>query len=357
MNLLTKVDDPRFLTVAVAALFSAALWLATWSVMGTMDMGAMKMGGMEMEDMSGGGGTMNMDMPNAGMSEGSGMAMGGDADTDGGMAMAPEVSDAPAMPMGDGEMASGMKMDEADKPAKMAGGMAMVPEGAAMQGGMKMEGMDMFGMSMDPTDWSARTIMETSVMWLLMMAAMMLPAMAPVMAVYAGISAKEDEGLVLALRITLFALSYFLLWAAFSIGAAILQMAWRGSEYFTMGGTQATPVAAAVLLLIAGAYQFTPLKDACLKHCRHPLQYLLAHWKPGLAGAFPVGARHGLYCFGCCVAFMGLMFVFGAMNVWWMAVIALYFLAEKVLPKAEIWGKLTGAGLIAAGLYLLAGQM
>lgn len=323
MSLLTKVDDPRFLTVAVAALFSAALWFTTWSVMGTMDMGAMNMGAGQMD----------------------------------GMEMMPEAGAAPAMPMGEGEMASGMKMD---------GGMAMAPEGGAMQGdmsgdmsgmktdGMDMAGMDMFGMSMDPADWSARTIMETAVMWLLMMAAMMLPAMAPVMSVYAGISAKEDEGLRLALRITLFALSYFLLWATFSVGAAMLQLAWRGSDYFTMGGTQATPIAAAILLLIAGGYQFTPLKDACLKHCRHPLQYLLAHWKPGLAGAFPVGARHGLYCFGCCVAFMGLMFVFGAMNVWWMAVIALYFLAEKILPKAEIWGKVTGAGLVAAGGYLLA---
>lgn len=329
MNLLTKVDDPRFLTVAVAALFSAALWLATWSVMGEMDMGAMKMG-----DMSGMSGEQMVPMGDMAMKDGDAPMKKGSAE--GGMAMAPDGEAMPETTMPDAMNMEkpGMEMPETTMP------------------NMKMGGM--FGMSMDPNDWSLRTITETSVMWLLMMAAMMLPAMAPVMAVYAGISAKEDEGAVLALRITFFALSYFLLWAAFSIGAAILQMAWRGSDYFTMGGTQATPIAAAVLLLIAGIYQFTPLKDACLKHCRHPLQYLLAHWKPGLAGAFPVGARHGLYCFGCCVAFMGLMFVFGAMNIWWMAVIALYFLAEKILPKAEIWGKVTGAGLIAAGGYMLA---
>ena len=110
---------------------------------------------------------------------------------------------------------------------------------------------------------------------------------------------------------------------------------------------------AGVLALIAGVYQFTPIKDACLKHCRHPLHYLLQHWKPGLAGAFPVGARHGLYCFGCCVAFMGLMFVLGAMNVWWMAVIAVYFFAEKVLPGAEIWGKIVGGLLIIGGLAMI----
>ncbi len=322
--ILTKVDDPRFLTIVVAALFSAALWIATWSVMGSMDMGAM--------DMSG-------DKP---------MAMGemkmGAAPTMDGMAAKPET----------GMAMDGMKAETptnmegtADKPMAMDG---MKMSDKHMRGAMQ---MDMFGMSMDPTDWSARTIMETSAMWLLMMAAMMLPAMAPVMSVYAGISAKEDSGARLALRIGLFTISYFILWAGFSVAAAIIQMMLRGSDLFTMGGTVATPLMAGILALIAGAYQFTPIKDACLKHCRHPLHYLLQHWKPGLAGAFPVGARHGLYCFGCCVAFMGLMFIFGAMNIWWMAVIAAYFLAEKILPKAELWGRITGALLIAGGAYMI----
>ena len=308
--ILTKVDDPRFLTVVVALLFSAALWIATWSVMGSMDMGAMD---------------MSADMK--------GMEMSGmEASTEKPMAM------------------DGMK---AEAPMKMEG---MADQSTAMEG-MNMSGgamqMDMFGMSMDPNDWSARTIVETSAMWLLMMAAMMLPAMAPVMSVYAGISVKEDTGVRLALRISLFTVSYFLLWAIFSVTAAIIQMALRSSDMFTMGGTVATPLMAGILALIAGLYQFTPIKDACLKHCRHPLHYLLQHWKPGLAGAFPVGARHGLYCFGCCVAFMGLMFIFGAMNIWWMAVIAAYFLAEKILPKAELWSRITGALLIAAGSYMI----
>ncbi len=306
--ILTKVDDPRFLTVVVAALFSAALWIATWSVMGTMDMSAMEMSG---------------EKP-----------------------MAMEMSAEKPMAMDGMKAETPMKMDGmADKP------MAMKPEGGmAMDKPMQ---MDMFGMSMDPTDWSARTIAETSAMWLLMMAAMMLPAMAPVMSVYAGISAKEDSGARLALRIGLFTISYFTLWAMFSVTAAIIQMALRSSDMFTMGGTVATPLMAGILALVAGVYQFTPIKDACLKHCRHPLHYLLQHWKPGLAGAFPVGARHGLYCFGCCVAFMGLMFIFGAMNIWWMAVIAAYFLAEKILPKAELWSRITGALLIAAGAYMI----
>lgn len=215
----------------------------------------------------------------------------------------------------------------------------------------------MSGMEMGPmggampmaADWSAGVIGATASMWVLMMAAMMLPAMAPVMSVYAAIAAKEDAGPRLALRITLFVLGYFLIWAAFSVIAALGQLGLRESALFTMGGTLAPPLAAGALMIVAGAWQFTRLKDMCLRHCRHPLQFLLAHWRDGIGGAFPVGFRHGLSCFGCCVALMGLMFVGGAMNVWWMALIAVYFLAEKVLPGAEIWGKIAGGILLAAG--------
>ena len=222
---------------------------------------------------------------------------------------------------------------------------------------MAMDPMPATGMpAMDaiPPGWSAGLVLSTIAMWLLMMAAMMLPAMAPMLAVYAGLAAKEERGAALALRVALFALGYFLLWAVFSVAGALGQLALRDSVYFTMGGTMATPVAAGILLLVAGAYQFTGVKDLCVTHCRHPLAYLMVHWREGLRGAFPLGARHGAYCFGCCVAFMGLMFVFGAMNVLWMAVIALYFLAEKVLAHQRVWGRAAGAMLLVAGAATLA---
>ena len=239
----------------------------------------------------------------------------------------------------------------------MSGMMDMDMDGGAM-GGMGAntgaQGMaGMSGMAMAAHDWSAATIWSTIAMWVLMMAAMMLPSMAPVMAIYAGIAAKEDRGARLAARITLFTTGYFLLWAIFSVGAAFGQLGLRSSEWFTMGGTLALPVAGGVLLIVAGAYQFTTVKEFCLAHCRHPLTYLMSHWREGLEGAFPVGARHGVYCLGCCIALMGLMFVFGAMNVAWMAAIALYFLAEKILPRAEIWSRIAGGLLIAAGLVMI----
>ena len=296
-------DDPRVLTVVLTTLVAAVLWLATWQSMSGM--GSMSM------DMSG-------DMA-AGMS---GEMSGGDTmGTAGGMS---------------GEMSGGMSDA---KPMDMSGGMAM--------------DMDMPGMSMDPADWSAATITVTVAMWMLMMAAMMLPAMAPIMAIYAGLAAKEDRGARLALRIILFTSGYFLLWAGFSVVGALGQLSLRGSEWFSMGGTLAGPYAAAGLMIAAGAYQLTPIKEFCLRHCRHPLTYLMSHWREGMAGAFPVGARHGLYCLGCCFALMGLMFVFGAMNVIWMAAIAIYLLAEKLIPGAEIWGRIFGGLLILAGIVTL----
>ncbi len=204
-----------------------------------------------------------------------------------------------------------------------------------------------------PEGWSVGIAVSTSAMWILMMLAMMLPSMAPVMSVYAGLAAKEHRGWLLALRILSFFMGYFALWAVVSVVLAFVQLGLRGSVYFSEGGTQATPFMAGLLLIAAGFYQMTAIKDLCLNHCRSPMAFLLAHWREGLGGAFPMGLRHGLYCVGCCIAIMGLMFVLGAMNPWWMAVIAAYFVAEKLLPAAERWTKGVGIALITVGCVVI----
>ncbi|MEL6793070.1 MAG: DUF2182 domain-containing protein [Pseudomonadota bacterium] len=208
-----------------------------------------------------------------------------------------------------------------------------------------------------PEGITPRLIAETGVMWLLMMAAMMLPAMSAVIATYADIARIEHRGATLALRIGLFALSYFALWGVFALVAALMQLGVRGTAFFSHDGATAGPIAAGGLLLIAGAYQFTKLKEACLSKCRQPMAFLMAEWRPGIAGAARIGARHGLYCLGCCWALMGLMFVFGAMNLWWMAAIAVYCAAEKIAPRADVWGKHAGAAMIAGGVWMLASQI
>ena len=194
-------------------------------------------------------------------------------------------------------------------------------------------------------------------MWSIMMAAMMVPAMVPVVSIYARLAGRDEAGLRLVIRIMLFMAGYLLLWGVASLALALLQVLFAASGAFSAGGTLAGPLAASVLLIAAGLYQFSAIKSACLAHCRHPLTFLIAHWREGVAGAFPLGLHHGLYCVGCCIVLMGLMFVFGAMNVWWMAVLTLYFILEKIAPKAEVWGRAFGALLCGSGAVVLLGAL
>lgn len=212
-----------------------------------------------------------------------------------------------------------------------------------------MSDMDMSG----PLPSGVGGFVMLSIMWILMMVAMMLPASAPVLSIYAGLAAKETSGAALALRVAAFASGYFTIWGVVSVLLAGVQAGLAQTSFFTQAGTQATLPAAGVLMLGAGAWQFTGVKDVCLRHCRRPLSYLLGHWREGTRGAFPMGLHHGMYCLGCCIALMGLMFVLGAMNVIWMAVIAAYFVAEKLAPAAERWSRWMGWGLVAGGMACL----
>jgi predicted metal-binding membrane protein len=117
-----------------------------------------------------------------------------------------------------------------------------------------------------------------------------------------------------------------------------------------------SPALSAALLLIAGVFQFTPLKRACLHACRSPLGFLLTDWRDGLGGAARMGVRHGLYCLGCCWALMALLFVGGAMNLLWIAALMLLVAMEKLAPKGEMLAKALGALMIAAGAARLIWQ-
>lgn len=208
-----------------------------------------------------------------------------------------------------------------------------------------------FAPGSQPAGWSLAGVASTSLMWVLMMAAMMLPSAAPMLAVYAGLAAKEAAGLRLGIRVGLFGLGYLTVWSAAAILGALVQVLVH--EGF---GGASTPLVAGLLLIVAGAWQFSAVKQACLHKCRHPVAFLMGHWQDGTEGALPLGASHGVHCLGCCIGLMGLMFVFGAMNLWWMAAIALYCLAERILPGAERWSRWAGGVFIAAGVAVLAAQ-
>ncbi len=115
----------------------------------------------------------------------------------------------------------------------------------------------------------------------------------------------------------------------------------------------ASMVTAGVVLIAAGVYQWTPLRQACLRHCRSPLSFLVHHWRDGVLGAFTSGARHGVFCLGCCWMLMVLLFVGGIMSLAWIAGIALLVLIEKTLPWGGWMGRATGAGLVVWGALTL----
>jgi len=114
-----------------------------------------------------------------------------------------------------------------------------------------------------------------------------------------------------------------------------------------------SPALGAALLIGAGLYQLTPMKDACLAHCRSPAHFIAEHWRAGPLGALRMGALHGAYCLGCCWLLMGLLFFGGVMNLLWIAAITLFVLIEKLVPYGRSGGRLAGLGMIAAGIGVL----
>ncbi|HTD64514.1 MAG TPA: DUF2182 domain-containing protein [Verrucomicrobiae bacterium] len=182
--------------------------------------------------------------------------------------------------------------------------------------------------------------------WTVMMAAMMLPSATPMILLHRlGANGRVRTQLWSAT----FVAGYLVVWASVGIivwGAAI------AANAIVMPEARALGVAA--ILLIAGVYQFTPLKSTCLRTCRTPADFLLTHWHRGLSGQVRLGVEHGLYCLGCCWALMVLFVGAGAMSLVWAVGIALVVLVEKVRPEGIAFGRIAGALLIAAAVIVFA---
>jgi predicted metal-binding membrane protein len=185
--------------------------------------------------------------------------------------------------------------------------------------------------------------------WVVMMAAMMFPSVAPTVALYARMTRRRSPGASL-----VFAAGYLLTWTAagalayglVALGRALPgdQLAWDNAGRWVAGGT----------LIVAAAYELTPLKDVCLAKCRSPLGFLLTSWRGGLAGALNMGARHGAWCVGCCWALMASLFALGVMSLAWMAFVAALIALEKTLPWGRVATYATAAILLALGVVLIA---
>ena len=200
-------------------------------------------------------------------------------------------------------------------------------------------------LTMPMSDWSAANWLAVFIMWAVMMAAMMLPTAMPMVSVFGILNKSRGE----AGRTVAFVAGYVALWTAFGAAATGAQWTLQAKGLLSPMIVSMSPVLSAALLMIAGVFQFTPLKQACLRACRSPLGFLLTDWRRGLWGAARMGVRHGLYCLGCCWALMTLLFVGGVMNLLWIAALTLLVAMEKLAPKGDILAKALGALVIGAG--------
>jgi predicted metal-binding membrane protein len=216
-----------------------------------------------------------------------------------------------------------------------------------------MDHMDMGTMAMAgmPQGWDA--IFLTFVMWAVMMVGMMLPSAAPVILFYAAMVRKSDERGIVLPAVWIFTAGYLAVWTGFSLAAAVLQIALESAGLITPMMVSASRGLSAAILIAAGIYQWLPLKQVCLSKCRHPLQFFLTRWRSGAIGAFRMGAKHGIYCVGCCGMLMLLLFVAGVMNLVWVAFIAAIVLVERLLPAGKVTSRITSVALLLSGLFLL----
>lgn len=203
--------------------------------------------------------------------------------------------------------------------------------------------------------WNVGPFLLTFVMWTVMMVAMMLPSAAPTILLYGAMARKSRENASGLPSVWVFAMGYLAIWTAFSLAATVLQAAFDTWRLLTPAMTSASTLLSGSLLIAAGIYQWLPLKNACLEKCRAPLQFFLFRWRPGVRGAFRMGAEHGLYCVGCCWALMLLLFTAGVMNLLWVALIAAFVLIEKLAPGGELIGRVAGVALGVVGVALILG--
>ena len=201
--------------------------------------------------------------------------------------------------------------------------------------------------------WSWRHIGLLWLMWAVMMAAMMLPSAMPLLSLYDRALRTRGATGSAALSVYAMAGGYLLAWAGFSVAATVLQRLL--ARTFVLNPMMEMPDGAAigVTLLLAGAYQLTPWKAACLRECRSPLAFIMQRWRTGVTGALRMGLEHGAYCLGCCWALMLLLFAGGVMNLTVIVGLTAIVLIEKISPVGVLASRVLGVVLILAGAWWL----
>ena len=224
---------------------------------------------------------------------------------------------------------------------------------ALRMSGMPMADMAMPDMAMPQWQpWGAVDFALMLLMWVVMMVAMMVPSASPMILTFTTIYKRQAQGNAVAPAAAFFA-GYIIVWSVFSLVATLAQWGLHQAALLSPMMVSTSPVLGGTLLIAAGIFQWSRLKQACLSKCRTPLGFLLNEWRDGSAGALMMGLRHGLFCTGCCWALMVLLFVVGVMNLLWVAAIAAFVLVEKIAPQEWHVTRIAGLGLMTSGGWLL----
>lgn len=200
--------------------------------------------------------------------------------------------------------------------------------------------------------WDARHLLLLWLMWAVMMAAMMLPSAWPTLLLYSGVARRRGAGRGVALRIYALAGGYLIVWSIFSVLATVVQRMLANRLLLSPMMELTSPIVGAATLLVAGLFQLTPLKQACLQSCQSPLGFLMRRWRPGGVGALRMGLEHGLYCLGCCWALMLLLFVGGVMNLTVIAALTVFVAMEKLGRFGVLGARISGALLIGLAVWM-----
>ncbi len=209
----------------------------------------------------------------------------------------------------------------------------------------------------DAHSWNSLNLILIFSMWTVMMTAMMVPSESPIVLMFAAINRERNRQRQPFVSTSSFLFGYLVVWTMFSALATLTQWGLHAAMLLsgamminnsTLGGT---------LLVVAGIFQWTTLKYACLTRCRAPLGFLINEWREGTIGAFIMGLRHGIYCVGCCWLLMGLMFIAGVMNLLWMVIITALVLLEKVVPGGFWISRFAGIILVVWGIWMAGGAL
>ena len=221
-----------------------------------------------------------------------------------------------------------------------------------------MENMHLVDMWMPPRSgmraWTAWDFFMLFIMWFSMMIAMMTPTAVPMVMMFAAVNRqKKLKGQPYAKTFT-FLIGYLTAWGLFSLLASTIQWPLHERGLLNPMMNSTSYLMSGAILILAGIYQWTPMKDACLHQCRSPLGFIMAAWKDGNWGALQMGFHHGIFCCGCCWALMVILYSVGVMNMLWVILITIFVLLEKILPlPATVTRWITGSGLIVWGIYWL----